>query len=294
MSGKKLYFSENDLQQNKYYTLEGDISCAGKTYSTETWLGRGGNASVFQGVEHHSGDECAIKFLLNHRGQNAARFRREIQLLEHIKDRHIPEYFGSGIVEAIYARGKQERIIQIPFFIMELADSNLQDILEQDRNYFSYDEYAIQFLGLANALAILHKYNRAIHRDVKPQNILISEGRWLLSDFGLCSVINPDGSDDLTQDEEKLAPKYWLSPEAQNRILGCGDEILQTSDIFQMAALFWYVVTGRHPSGIVTDQDWTGPPALFPLLFDSLYHHHRKRPQTGQEFYERLEDALSQ
>ena len=94
---------------------------------------------------------------------------------------------------------------------------------------------------------------------------------------------NPD-EEDLTLEGQNVGPKFWLSPEAHNRRLGCEEEINAASDVFQLAAIFWYVATGRHPTGILTEDDWIGPKKLFSLLHRSLYHDFTKRPQDGQEF----------
>ena len=172
---------------------------------------------------------------------------------------------------------------------MELADCTLQDVMREEKGPLSYERYAGQFRGLAEALASLH--NQAVHRDIKPENILIVGDRWLLSDYGLCTFVNPN-EEDLTAEAQNIGPKFWLSPEAHNRRLGCGDQINATSDVFQLAAIFWYVATGRHPSGVVTKRDWTGPQKLFDLLHRSLFHDHTKRPQNGTEFFSELVDAL--
>ena len=148
-----------------------------------------------------------------------------------------------------------------------------------------------QFRGLAGALASLHDH--AVHRDIKPENILVVGERWLLSDYGLCTFVDVE-EEDLTAEEQKVGPTFWLSPEAHNRRLGHGDEINETSDVFQLAAIFWYVATGRYPSGILTKSDWTGPEKLFRLLHRSLFHDRAKRPQNGHEFFTGLEEALSQ
>ena len=176
---------------------------------------------------------------------------------------------------------------------MELAERNLQDVLRDEAAPLSYEQYAGQFRGLAGALATLHSF--AVHRDIKPENILVAGERWLLSDYGLCTFVNPK-EEDLTPVGEvrNIGPKFWLSPEAHNRRLGCGDQINAASDVFQLAAIFWYVATGRHPSGIVTENDWTGPEKLFDVLHKSLFHDCSKRPQNGGEFFTVLADALSQ
>ena len=47
-----------------------------------------------------------------------------------------------------------------------------------------------------------------------------------------------------------------MSPEAINRLYDKTVEIVPASDVFQMAAIFWFVVNNRFPLGIVTDKDW--------------------------------------
>ena len=207
-------------------------------YELEEWIGRGGNAAVFKGRRRSTGDEYALKFLLNISDRNRTRFGREIQLLRIISDDHITRYFGTGQVMAQHKRGGASRVL--PFVVMELADCNLQDVMRRD-GVIRYERYAGQFRGLARALAALHC--QAIHRDIKPENILVSGDRWLLSDYGLCTFVDPDERE-LTREGQNIGPKYWLSPEAHNLRLGCGDEISAASDVYQLAAIFWYVATG--------------------------------------------------
>jgi eukaryotic-like serine/threonine-protein kinase len=172
----------------------------------------------------------------------------------------------------------------------ELAERNLDALMRASKTPLDYELYAGQFRGLAKALAVLHEY--AVHRDIKPENILINSDRWLLSDYGLCSFVTAT-EEDLTQVGRNMGPKFWLSPEAHNHRLGCTDKISEASDVYQLAAVFWYVVTGRHPSGIVEQDDWSGPAKLFDLLHRSLFHSSAKRPKDGTEFLKELEAALS-
>ena len=292
----QLYFDAQELQKGNFFNLNDQIRTEeGNLYELEDWIGRGGNASVYKGRHRITGEECAVKFLMNtwvrHRIRNTKRFLREIKLLKSIKGDHITQYYGSGRVSVRHNKKSQDSVL--PFVVMELADHNLQEMMKKKTNPISYEQYAGQFRGLAAALASLHRNVQAVHRDIKPENILIVGERWLLSDYGLCTFVNLD-EEDLTPKEGNLGPKFWLSPEAHNRRVGGGDVICKASDVFQMAAIFWYVVTGRHPCGIVTREDWTGPEKLFDCLYHSLYHDVSKRPQNGHEFLKKLENALSQ
>ena len=286
----QLYFDSEQLRRGNFYRLEDEIrTVEGDPYELEDWVGRGGNAAVFRCRRRTTGEEYAVKFLLRSGLSSAKRFLREIELLKSVMGDHITRYHGTGRVKVRDNRTSADRVL--PFIVMELAECNLQDIMYDEAGPLRYEQYAGQFRGLAGALATLHEL--AVHRDIKPENILVVGERWLLSDYGLCTFVNR-GEEELTEEGQNVGPKFWLSPESQNRRLGCGDQINPASDVFQLAAIFWYVATGRHPSGVVTENDWTGPKKLFDVLHKSLFHDCTKRPQNGSEFLADLENALSQ
>ena len=292
-----LYLDEKNSTWGNFFELDGTGKVQteeGHSYELDAWIDRGGNAAIYQCRDCVEDEEYAIKFLMNNNPKDSKRFDREIQLIQSVRANNLIKYYGTGRVQVIEYKNRQPIIDQekkIPFIVMELADENLQKVMYRERGNISYQTYAGQFRGLANALASLHEY--AIHRDIKPENILVAGERWLLSDYGLCSFINSHEEDLTSNNQRLLGPKYWLSPEAHNRRLGCGDEISAASDVFQLAAIFWYVVTGNKPTGVVTKDDWEGPSQLFTLLHKSLLHDCKKRPQNGHEFLTDLEKALN-
>tara|TARA_Y100001934_G_scaffold132697_1_gene160850 strand:- start:7626 stop:8495 length:870 start_codon:yes stop_codon:yes gene_type:complete len=286
----QLYFDLGELRKGNIYNLQSGIKTdEGHSFEIDEWIGRGGNASVFKGKNRSTGEECALKFLMHTNTNSTKRFLREVKLLRALDNDHIIKYIGSGRV--CVTKNKSNKEISIPFVVMELADCNLQEMIEL-KGRLPYEQYAGQFRGLAGALATLHKNSEAVHRDIKPENILIVGDRWLLADYGLCSIVTPS-EDEIIPDGKNIGPKYWMSPEAHNLRLGAVDCINSSSDVFQLASIFWYVVTGRHPSGVVIEDDWTGPKKLFEPIYNSLFHNYRKRPKNGDDFFERLERALS-
>lgn len=279
-----IYFDPDELKHGRYFEVDGTLVAEdGRTYILGDWLARGGNGSVFRCVERSSGTEYAVKFLMMPRGKILQRFFREVRLLKELQHEHIVRYRGTG--KTRHTGGT--RGIRCPFLVMELAEGSLSDVAK--RAPIAPEVYVGQFRGLARGLADLH--TKAVHRDIKPENILISGDRWLLSDYGLCRFSDRPELD-LTPSEQAIGPKYWLSPEAHNRRLGQGDTICPASDVYQLASVFWYVATGRHPSGIITEDDWTGPDWLFAPIHQALQHGKARRPSDGVAFAAAIEAAV--
>ena len=251
-------------------------------------LGSGGNAIVYGCRNIGSGEAFAIKIQTNTQYERLCRFNREEQLLSSLRHEQLMSCIGSGeIVLKSHKFGSEPH----PFVIMPRAESNLADLVNREQNDLSFDRIAGQFRGLSEALAVLHEH--ALHRDIKPENILIRGETWILSDFGLCKFLDPDeNGPDVTMENEKIGPVFWMSPESMNRALGRGDEITQASDVFQLASVFWFANTRRHPTGIVKANDWRGPLEMFKVLESALSHDPQSRPKDGREFHERIEEAL--
>ena len=278
-------------QQDTYELLAPIMTSSGQQVQLTEWKGRGGNAAVYSCVDASTGEELAIKFLMRANVKSEQRFDREILLMKGLQSEHAIRYKGEGTVRTKELRrySKRTREVEFRFILMELAEYDLSQMMQLRTEALTFEQYAGQFRGLAGALAELHE--RAIHRDIKPENILIIGDRWILSDYGLCTFVDEDEVD-LTQAGEIVGPKYWFSPEAANRRIKCDDEITRASDVYQLAAIFWYAVTGRHPSGIVTKNDWVGSQALFDLLSEALKHDQHMRPKDGGAMLAALVEAL--
>lgn len=273
-----------------FYIDDAIKSISNIQYEVQDRIASGGNAVVHKCVDSVTGNEYAVKFQLTLTQKRLTRFKQEISLLKQVEHEHLIKYVDSGEVDSTVKNKtqKNETRKSILFLIMPLADSNLLQHVQKSQNTIVYADYIAQFKGLVSALAKLHQ--KAIHRDIKPENILIKGETWLLSDFGLCKF-SDDNCLDITHENEAIGPRYWMSPEAVNRSIGNNDAISIQSDIFQLCSIFWFVVTGRHPSGIVSKEDWKGPDNIFEPIFNSLRHDPCKRPTDAKQLIKLLFEA---
>jgi serine/threonine-protein kinase len=262
------------------------ISVSDNQYEIQDRIACGGNAVIHACIERATGTEYAIKFLLASGLKRIRRFKQEVKVIKHVNHEQLIKYIDDGFTTAEIKKEKKTK--RIPFLVMPKAEQNLREFIVSAAHRISYEEYIAQFKGLTSALAALHQ--KAIHRDIKPENILIKGETWLLSDLGLCKFFDHD-QQDLTQELEPIGPRYWMSPEAFNRMVGNNDEISKKSDVYQLCSIFWFVVTGRHPSGVLTKSDWSGPQNIFEPIFQSLSHNPDKRSPDANHLLELLNDA---
>lgn len=281
-----------------FYSIPDSLTADdGRTYIVGDHINSGGNAVVHTCYEKSTGDSYAVKFQVEFRDRRRERFEREIQLLRELNDPHIISFVASGKVRGTKLRKAQgtrgrypqseTRVDEVPFLVLSLATASLAEYARSP-NQIPNATYLGQFIGLARALTKINL--RALHRDIKPENILVVGETWAISDFGLCDL-TVEGFD-LSTDDEKIGPAFWMSPEALNKRLGCDDLIGEESDVFQLASVFWYVACGRHPTGIVRRDDWKGPERLYPVMKKALFHTKEQRFVSSEAFKDALIEAI--
>lgn len=268
---------------------------SGRLFEVGDRIKAGGNGVVHQCTDVTTGYEYAIKFQLDLRKTRLRRFQREQQLLAQLKHDHLMLYEGHGECDAIKvtlghrnARKRPRKKERLPFLAMQLARANLFDTVKAED--IAQEVYFAQFRGLARALGILHA--KAVHRDIKPENILVIGERWVLSDYGLCDIHHSEDGNRLTPNWQIVGPRFWMSPEANNRSVGRHEPINAASDVFQLASVFWFVVNRSHPTGVLSRTDWHGPEALFDPIFKALHYDCRVRPANGTEFASMIDAAI--
>jgi serine/threonine protein kinase len=292
----EIYHNRSPESGGTFFEIPGKVVGINSTYEIGQRIGRGGNGVVYGCIDCRTGEELAIKFQLQLNGQRRLRFERELDLLQRASHEHLIRFFDNGVILAKscfveYIENKLTRRvngdIEIPFVVMEVADCNLTNVCREAPP--KQEVYLGQFRGLAHGLGVLHRH--AIHRDLKPSNILVVGDKWVISDYGLCTFTDVLQSP-LTLENERVGPAEWMSPEGENKSLRINGDLTAASDVFQLAMIFWYVVTGQKLEGLPDPNYWRGPANLLKPLQKALSIDPRLRPQDGAMLATEIDEAM--
>jgi beta-lactam-binding protein with PASTA domain/tRNA A-37 threonylcarbamoyl transferase component Bud32 len=192
-------------------------------------IASGGMADVFLGTDLKLDRKIAIKILSasNARDKNfVARFKNEAQTLARLSHPSIVQVYDWGEFDDSY------------FICMEYVEGDsLKDIIEKKGILppKAVVGYAVQ---ICNALLMAHK-NNLIHRDIKPQNILITpEGKVKVTDFGIAKSLNMD----VTKTLNIIGTAHYISPEQAR-----GEVLDHRTDIYSLGIVLYEMLTGDVP-----------------------------------------------
>src|SRR5688572_6614721 len=179
----------------------------GGRYAIEREIGRGGMATVYLADDLKHRRKVALKVLKPELGSllGPDRFTREIQIAAGLNHPHILPLYDSG------AAGQQGSGELLWFTMPYVSGESLRQKLSRERQ-LSIDD-AIGIVGQI-ASALDHAHARGlIHRDVKPENILIHEGEAMVTDFGIALVADMAPSERLTKGGLTMGTPEYMSPE---------------------------------------------------------------------------------
>lgn len=218
-------------------------------YVIESEISRGGMGTVVKAFHRGMAVHRALKFLINPNPTEAEvkRFQIEAAVLANLEHPNVLRVTDFG-----YERGYM-------FFAMELIEGRDLHALVQE-NYKTLrippEEawLAKIWAAMANAMAYCHSQG-VIHRDIKPQNILIEsrDQRPVLCDFGLIKRLGnsdvstgPKTDHSLTKTGEVWGTLNFMSPE-QLCTQGEFGEVSPATDVWGMGATFFFAITGHYP-----------------------------------------------
>ena len=209
-------------------------------YTITALIGRGGMGEVWlaQRSDGRFEGKFALKFLETYSTYPAAleRFQREGRLLARLAHAHIARLIDAGVTEP----GR-------PYLILEYVQGTRIDDYCAKRS-LSIEARVRLLLDVLAALAHAHS-NLVIHRDIKPTNILVTEGgEAKLLDFGIAKLVGTEAESaadsPVTRIEDAAFTPEYAAPE---QILG---ELPSTAtDVYQMGVLMFTLLTGRLPVG---------------------------------------------
>jgi len=204
-------------------------------YKITEKLGEGGMAVVYKGYQQSLNRYVAIKVLRQELAQDeefVARFRREALAVADLDHPNILHVYDAGFVQGMY------------YIVMAFVDGgSLRDLVSQGP---LEPEYALSIASQV-ADALHHAHQRGIvHRDVKPNNILLSrDGRPLLSDFGIAKALHE--STGLTRTGMSIGTPEYMAPEQIQ-----GQKVDARTDIYALGIVLYEMLAGWAPFSSTT------------------------------------------
>jgi tRNA A-37 threonylcarbamoyl transferase component Bud32 len=247
-------------------TLEARLADAFKgAYTIESEIGRGGMGVVYRAHDEKLKRTVAVKVLppeLAYRRDIRARFVREAETAARLSHPNIVP---------IHAVGEANDLV---YFVMGFVDGESLGLRLKRRGRLSIEEVRRITRETSDALAAAHQQG-VIHRDVKPDNILLegTRGRVMVTDFGIAKALSAEGGT-LTDTGIAIGTPAYMSPEQ-----AAGERVIDgRSDIYSLGVVAYQILTGELPF-----QSPTVPGLLMKQISTPATPVDRLRPETPRE-----------
>jgi len=243
--------------------LEGGLN---GRYAIERELGQGGMAIVFLAQDLRHDRKVALKVLRPEISAEigAERFLREIKMAAGLTHPHILPVYDSGEADGLL------------FYVMpNMEGRSLRERLDSERQ-LPLEEALRITREVASALDYAHRH-QVVHRDVKPENILLHEGAAMVADFGIGKALSGGGS--VTQTGMTLGTPAYMSPEQASG----ESDIDGRSDLYSLGCVLYEMLSGEPP--------FTGPTAQ--AIIAKRFVSPIPKVRTTRDVPEAVDEALT-
>ncbi len=201
-------------------------------YDLERELGAGGMAIVFLARDVKHDRQVAVKVFRPELASSlgSERFLREIKIAAKLSHPHILPLYDSGEVDGFL------------YYVMPLVEGeSLGDRMERDQ-MLPFDDSLQIAREVADALNYAHARG-LVHRDIKPDNIMLTGGHAVVMDFGIARAVSAAGGDKITQTGMAVGSPIYMSPEQAMAV----EEIDGRSDIYALGCVLYEMLAGTPP-----------------------------------------------
>jgi serine/threonine-protein kinase len=200
-------------------------------YELEELVGSGGMSSVYRARDTLLERNVALKIMHEHHLEDddyVERFQREARTVAQMSHPNIVTVIDRG-----EADGK-------PFIVFEYVEGATLDKLIDREGALPVEEALRIAVGAARGLAFAHRQGH-VHRDVKPQNIMLNgSGQPKVTDFGISRAL--DVHKGVTQTGTVLGTSNYIAPEQAS-----GERATAQSDVYSLGVVLFELLTGRRP-----------------------------------------------
>jgi eukaryotic-like serine/threonine-protein kinase len=204
----------------------------GERYAIQRELGAGGMATVYLATDSKHERPVALKVLRPELAAvlGAERFLQEIRISARLDHPHILTLIDSGGSDGL-----------LWYVLPYVRGESLRARLNREKQ-LSVDAAITLGSQIARALDYAHRHG-VIHRDVKPENVLLHEGEAVVTDFGIALAVREAGGPRLTETGLSLGTPHYMSPEQAS-----GMQDLDTrSDVYSLGAVVYEMLAGEPP-----------------------------------------------
>ena len=273
-------------------------SSLGAAYTIERELGGGGMSRVFVATEQALGREVVVKVLPPEMAASVSieRFKREIMLAARLQHPHIVPLLAAGESEGL------------PYFTMPYVQGESLRVRLARGGELPVAEAMRVLREIASALAYAHERG-IVHRDIKPDNVLLSGGAAMVTDFGVAKALSASSNADhsgMTSLGVALGTPAYMAPEQAS----ADPAVDHRADIYAFGILSYELLTGQTPFGGRTPQGLLAahvtespepiqkrrsslPAGLAALVMRCLEKRPADRPQSAAEIVHALDDLTT-